>query len=582
MALCMKEEIVRLEVIINNIGGNTRSIGQALNQRINDAITGLNQLEGQDNNFRLMRLGLIQTISINNTPINNYSFDQIIDYMSNNIQADLELIDNYAHYKVILRNLNYNINQNNWRLNFVPTMAVADAPYAISAMQDTREIVRNAVQNHITTNNLQGANARNYWSQSGVYSLNNGYVSIGGRFTQLGALKGFSLDQIHGHIRTFYTGFSNFSNQNPSPYTNAATELVDEMGPYCSYCEANLKTQIDVEHLLPKGIGESIGRVLQGFSPHSKSWYNFLPACPRCNSTKNAHPSKIDITKAANGQNVTKDDKRVIQNGIAVSIGVNSRTHQNDQGGDIRLNDNEYDRIFDDYFQFPLEENSYLNVGFNLQRITFDQNGQAVDNNVNLNVFNNPWNISRINEYNKTVEITFPNANPITTNSYRLYIDTTGNGQIQTPQNAVAKVRNMVSICGLNATNSNTDRRVLERTEAFFMAMAAVKQINISIGVLPINASAAFKVLLYENWRSGLVNSIKEKGFFSVWLKTLVRFNHPLAGLGNPNEPRFPTPLHARVVRGAQAGQLMSLAQDVANQLMIKGYFPNTNWAQVP
>ena len=61
-------------------------------------------------------------------------------------------------------------------------------------------------------------------------------------------------------------------------YTDAKPDLVARLGPYCSFCERPVVTQLAVEHVQPKGLpvyAHLIGR-----------WNNFLLACVNCNSTK--------------------------------------------------------------------------------------------------------------------------------------------------------------------------------------------------------------------------------------------------------------------------------------------------------
>jgi uncharacterized protein (TIGR02646 family) len=61
-------------------------------------------------------------------------------------------------------------------------------------------------------------------------------------------------------------------------YKDAKPDLVARLGPYCSFCERPVVTQLAVEHVQPKGLpayAHLIGR-----------WSNFLLACVNCNSTK--------------------------------------------------------------------------------------------------------------------------------------------------------------------------------------------------------------------------------------------------------------------------------------------------------
>jgi len=61
-------------------------------------------------------------------------------------------------------------------------------------------------------------------------------------------------------------------------YRDALSELVSRLGPYCSYCERMIVTQLAVEHIQPKALPQYAA--LEG------RWENFLLACVNCNSTK--------------------------------------------------------------------------------------------------------------------------------------------------------------------------------------------------------------------------------------------------------------------------------------------------------
>jgi hypothetical protein len=188
------------------------------------------------------------------------------------------------------------------------------------------------------------------------------------------------------------------------------------------------------------------------------------------------------------------------------------------------------------------------------------------------------WTIHSIDEVNKAVRV---NTGAAVINNYQVFIDdrSFGTGHpLATPAAAVNKVSNMADICGLNATNANTDRRVLERTEAWFMALEAVNRINNDLGGLPGGTTQAVMNLVYALWRDSVISMIKEKGFLTVWLKIFSAFPHPLA----PRGPTFPNPLSGNEVGGAAAGALMNLGQDIATQIRNARYFPNTNFAQLP
>lgn len=61
-------------------------------------------------------------------------------------------------------------------------------------------------------------------------------------------------------------------------YRDAFKDLVSRLGPYCSYCERLIPTNLAIEHIQPKALPRYAG--LEG------RWENFLLACVNCNSTK--------------------------------------------------------------------------------------------------------------------------------------------------------------------------------------------------------------------------------------------------------------------------------------------------------
>ena len=62
--------------------------------------------------------------------------------------------------------------------------------------------------------------------------------------------------------------------------------LVARLGDYCSYCERPIKTNLAVEHVLPKSL-----------HPESETdWNNFVLGCVNCNSTKGDKPVDRSLT----------------------------------------------------------------------------------------------------------------------------------------------------------------------------------------------------------------------------------------------------------------------------------------------
>ena len=59
-------------------------------------------------------------------------------------------------------------------------------------------------------------------------------------------------------------------------YEDAKADLVARLGLFCSYCERPIKTNLAVEHILPKTIYKDL----------ELEWSNFLLSCVNCNSCK--------------------------------------------------------------------------------------------------------------------------------------------------------------------------------------------------------------------------------------------------------------------------------------------------------
>ena len=66
--------------------------------------------------------------------------------------------------------------------------------------------------------------------------------------------------------------------QDFADYADAKPDLINRLGPYCSYCERRVPTQLAVEHIQPKG--------LPAYAHLIGDWNNFLLGCVNCNSTK--------------------------------------------------------------------------------------------------------------------------------------------------------------------------------------------------------------------------------------------------------------------------------------------------------
>lgn len=78
------------------------------------------------------------------------------------------------------------------------------------------------------------------------------------------------------------------ANNNPleiDPWSGAKEDLVDELGPFCSFCEKyNSRSALQVEHIKGKGCKDAVGNLI--YDQLKFRWDNFLLACVNCNSVK--------------------------------------------------------------------------------------------------------------------------------------------------------------------------------------------------------------------------------------------------------------------------------------------------------
>ena len=69
-------------------------------------------------------------------------------------------------------------------------------------------------------------------------------------------------------------------------YEDAKPYLLSRLGPFCSYCERRIATNLAVEHIQPKGLPQ--------YAALERRWANFLLGCVNCNSTKGDKDVPLD------------------------------------------------------------------------------------------------------------------------------------------------------------------------------------------------------------------------------------------------------------------------------------------------
>lgn len=90
------------------------------------------------------------------------------------------------------------------------------------------------------------------------------------------------VENLNAQIKWYSSHRGSYQARVNGVYGRARGDLIANIGQYCSYCEIPLAASLAVEHMLPKA----------EFPLAALSWTNFLLACSKCNSYKNAKPSR--------------------------------------------------------------------------------------------------------------------------------------------------------------------------------------------------------------------------------------------------------------------------------------------------
>lgn len=110
-----------------------------------------------------------------------------------------------------------------------------------------------------------------------------------------------------------------------SNYDDAKPYLVSRLGPYCSYCERRVATNLAVEHIQPKGLAAYVA--LEG------RWENFLLGCVNCNSKKKAKNVVLASILLPDRDNTVAAFEYYADGRIEVAAGL--APHQSQQAKDL-------------------------------------------------------------------------------------------------------------------------------------------------------------------------------------------------------------------------------------------------------
>jgi uncharacterized protein (TIGR02646 family) len=97
-------------------------------------------------------------------------------------------------------------------------------------------------------------------------------------------------------------------------YRDAFPELQARIGPFCSYCERRIPTNLAVEHIQPKD--DELYPELEG------SWDNYLLGCVNCNSTKGNKDVILDEVFLPDRDNTFCAFEYTADGKVSVSAGI--------------------------------------------------------------------------------------------------------------------------------------------------------------------------------------------------------------------------------------------------------------------
>jgi hypothetical protein len=252
-------------------------------------------------------------------------------------------------------------------------------------------------------------------------------------------------------------------NKVAASYKCASVPLMDELGEFCSFCETKLPGLLEVEHCVPKS----------QYPTFALSWNNFLLACSPCNIAKGSDPCRSCVQGWLGGQIKTEQDcydEIRLRHYVWADIG--SQSYRS-----LPLQMEFCDPIANTWATLPMNQAAHL------------------DN------FIVSTNTSKREVKARIHDPADPNLQNYKEGNVRVTIITAGNQ---------SRCDEMVDLCKLNSDgslNSTFDRRLSNRTKAWFRCLKAMKSYQVS------GSSSA-------SWDLVLQNAVSE-GFYSVWLTIL-------------------------------------------------------------
>ena len=249
-------------------------------------------------------------------------------------------------------------------------------------------------------------------------------------------------------------------------YKLAAVPLTERLGAYCSYCETAVPGLIEVEHVAPKA----------EYPTFSADWDNFLIACSPCNTSKREYPTRSEL--------------------------------RNWRGADLTTEASCYGDIRGTYLVWPdREPSSYRLFPSQMFCDPGDQGTWVPVHYLDASNLDNV--ITSVSLGTRTVRADLP-----TLGEYDVRVVVQIDPSVNSTWPKASQATRTVGLCKLNdmgKINTTYDRRVLNRTRAWFEVLKVLKSIT------RLQSAAAFDAA----W-TGLISAAESRGFFSLWVRIYI------------------------------------------------------------
>lgn len=297
-----------------------------------------------------------------------------------------------------------------------------------------------------------------------------------------------------------------FTKGKNTSYKNAKRDLINNFGPFCSYCGVRINDyNLAVEHCLPES----------EFYDEMIMYHNFLLACPECNSSnKKANPTYLLGRNRAIANPPPLPPLNYPTYNYIKQYALNDYTWPTTVISAAWCNLQSAYHGFIEQYNHNFTSNVFQNIPFQLDWMIISENNSLtsiIDGRVR-GIINLPPN---------------PPPQPPPPAPQLPLNSSFGVTYIFNPLNGVAN--HMSQLVGLNkydlANLHESDRRVLNRTIVWFHACTAFKQLDQIQALASPPVPAAVKAQLFQTAQQQMYATASESGFWEVWADLLIKKN---------------------------------------------------------